>query len=56
MKARELVLWFLVIVAIALGVFNIMQADMQYKIIKIMGETQQYILELIDLKASLWLL
>lgn len=55
MKIRELFLWFFVIVLIALAVLNHMLINMQYEIIKTMGETQGYILELIDLRAG-WLL
>lgn len=55
MKARELVLWILVIVLIALAVLHNMQINSQYELIKAMHETQKLILELIDLKAN-WLL
>ena len=56
MKIRELFLWLLVIVAIVMIVGNHMLINMQYEIIKTMGETQGYILELIDLKAGWYLM
>ena len=56
MKIRELILWVLVIVLIAMAILHNMQINSQYEIIKTMHETQKHILELIDLKAGWFLL
>lgn len=55
MKLRELILWILVIAVIALCVMNWYFIMNIFKLIKVMGETQMYILELIDIRSG-WML
>ena len=54
MKTRELILWTLVIIALAISIHNLYWIRQNYNLIKIMGETQTYILELLDFKLGFW--
>lgn len=50
MKFRELILWVLIIFTLILCIGNIYFTNYNLKIIKIITETQNYILELIDVR------
>ena len=56
MKFRELILWILVIAAIAMSSLNYMQNNMQHNIIEIILETQDYIIDLMDVKVGWYLM
>lgn len=56
MRIRESILWILVIVAIVISIHNFVQINWTYKFLKTIAETQNYILELIDLKYTFQLM
>ncbi len=54
-KLEKLILWITVVIAIlalAISIYNFGRISNNYNIIKIIGETQSYMLELFDLSIS----